>query len=274
MLGLAEREPFVGAPFDVALFNASWYRTIDQQQRESMVLCEMVRKLVRDKEAAPKRGPGRPRSFDPVAALAHVQSEFWNRGYSATSLDDLAAATGLNRPSLYAAFGDKQALYMAALDKSRAEAGRALLEALAGDEPLRQCLERVFSHAAQMYMRGDLGQRGCFLVGTAVTEAVTDANIRHALGCALDNLDKAFEQRFRRASQAGELARDADIPALAKLATATLNGMAIRARAGGDAKTLAQLAKGFVALTCGVPGSQKKPVKRRVGSASPRKRTL
>jgi len=234
----------------------------------------MVRKSVRDKGAAPKRGPGRPRSFDPEVALVHVQSAFWNRGYSATSLDDLAAATGLNRPSLYTAFGDKQALYMAALNKSRAEAGRALLEALAPDEPLRQCLERVFSLAAQMYMRGDVGQRGCFLVGTAVTEAVADANIRHALCIALDNLDKAFEQRFRRASQAGELAADADIPALAKLATATLNGMAIRARAGADAKTLAQLAKGFVASTCGAARSQTKPVKPRVASTSPRKGVL
>lgn len=213
----------------------------------------MVHKLSSDQGPASRRGRGRPRGFDPEAALERARNVFWNTGFSATSLDDLAAATGLNRPSLYGAFGDKQALYLAALEKSRAESVAGLAAALAAEEPLRQTLERLFSTAAQIYLRGDAGQRGCFLIGTAVTEAVVDPKVRRVLNLALGELDLAFEQRLRRAQAAGELAADADVAALAKLATATLNGMAIRARAGGDAETLAQFGRGFVTLICGAP---------------------
>ena len=63
-----------------------------------------------------KRRRGRPRAYDPEVALNRAIGAFWNAGYSGTSLDDLAAATGMNRPSLYAAFGDKHALYVKALE--------------------------------------------------------------------------------------------------------------------------------------------------------------
>ncbi|MDI6025964.1 TetR/AcrR family transcriptional regulator [Corticibacterium sp. UT-5YL-CI-8] len=211
----------------------------------------MVHKLSSGQEAGAKRSRGRPRGFDPDAILERARNVFWNTGYSATSLDELAAATGLNRPSLYGAFGDKQALYLAALEKSRAESVRGLIAALAPEETLRESLERLFAAAAQIYLRGDAGQRGCFLIGTAVTEAVADAEIRHVLSLALNELDTAFEERLRRAQEAGELDADADISALAKVATATLNGMAIRARAGADADELAQFGRGLVTLICG-----------------------
>jgi len=199
-----------------------------------------------------KRGRGRPRSFDPEITLERARVAFWDTGYSATSLDDLAVATGLNRPSLYSAFGDKQALYLAALEKSRAESVGMLVAALASEEPLRDSLEKIFSVAAQMYLKGDVGQRGCFLVGTAVAEAVADSEIRHVLRLALDELDLAFEQRLRRSQEIGELSADIDVAAIAKVATATLNGMAIRARAGGNAETLARFGQGFIALVDGL----------------------
>ena len=62
---------------------------------------------------------GRPRAYDPERALAQATAAFWDAGYSATSLDDLSAATGMNRPSLYGAFGDKHALYLKAIDGLR-----------------------------------------------------------------------------------------------------------------------------------------------------------
>lgn len=204
-----------------------------------------------DDTAAPKRTRGRPLGFDPDAVLKAVQAVFWNRGYAATSLDDIAAATGLNRPSLYRTFGDKQALYLAALEKSRADASTGLQTLLSRDEPLRPALGRMFAAVAGVYVQGDLGQRGCFLIGTAVTEAVMDPAIRQSLAAALADIDRTFAGRLERARATGELAADADVTDLARLATATLNGMAVRARAGSDAETLMSFGRAYVALVCG-----------------------
>src|SRR5688572_6532546 len=111
------------------------------------------------------RARGRPRSFDPDDVLDKARAVFWNLGYAATSLDDLAAATGLNRPSLYAAFGDKHALYMAAMERSRREGSGALAAALKLELPLREVLTLIFERTTDIYRRGDAGQRGCFLIG-------------------------------------------------------------------------------------------------------------
>ena len=82
------------------------------------------------RKPAAKRG--RPRAYDPAVALARARDTFWGGGYSATSLDDLTEATGMNRPSLYAAFGDKRALYAKAVrhyrDVSRVEMHKILAE--------------------------------------------------------------------------------------------------------------------------------------------------
>src|SRR5882672_6717304 len=83
---------------------------------------------------------GRPRGYDPEAALAHAMAAFWDAGYAATSLDDLAAATGMNRPSLYGAFGDKRALYRQAIAAYRANARQKLAAALTDDVPLPEAL--------------------------------------------------------------------------------------------------------------------------------------
>src|ERR1700733_3259545 len=85
----------------------------------SRIVCKMVQKSV--EAAAPEaKRRGRPRSYEPDVALGQAMEAFWKSGYAATSLDDLSAATGMNRPSLYAAFGDKQDIYVKAYQKYRA----------------------------------------------------------------------------------------------------------------------------------------------------------
>jgi AcrR family transcriptional regulator len=207
--------------------------------------------MVQKDEAASKRPRGRPRQYDPDVALDRARNAFWDTGYAATSLDDLSAATGLNRPSLYGAFGDKQALYLASLRKSRAELTASLTAALAPQEPLRRALARVFDAASAIYVRGETAQRGCFLIGTAVTESVADPEIRRELAGALDEIDAIFAERLRRAQAAGDLSADADPEALGRLATSTLNGMAVRARAGGQEDTLAGFGRTLIGMICG-----------------------
>jgi AcrR family transcriptional regulator len=209
--------------------------------------------MVQNTPPAFPRPRGRPRKFVSAEVLDKARDAFWNTGYAATSLDDLSAATGLNRPSLYGAFGDKQALYLATLDQSRKELVASLHAAMAPEEPLRPALERVFGFAAEVYVRGEIAQRGCFIIGTAVTESVADPKIRALLAQTLAEIDAEFEARLVRAQAAGELSpalRPAD---LAKLATGALNGMAVRARSGGDVSHLAGFGRGLIDMICG-PG--------------------
>src|SRR5262249_48929620 len=153
-------------------------------------------------------------------------------GYAATSLDDLCAATGMNRPSLYGAFGDKHALYGAALARYREQARLGLAEALKPERPLAEALRRVYALALGLSFSGDGAPRGCFLIGTALTEAVGDTNVRGALNASLREIDKAFETRLARARAGGELPRGADPALLAKLASAGLYFIATRPRPG------------------------------------------
>ena len=195
------------------------------------------------------RRRGRPRSFDPDQVLDQARAVFWNLGYAATSLDDLAAATGLNRPSLYAAFGDKHALYMAALERSRQEGTAALAAALAAKAPLRPLLKTIFERTVDIYRRGDVGQRGCFLIGTAVTQAVDDPDARALLARFIEETDAAFADRFGR--DWDQLAPGVTAKAAAAMATATFHTLAVRARTGAGEAELKAIGRDAVGLICG-----------------------
>jgi AcrR family transcriptional regulator len=207
----------------------------------------------RQTRRAPRPGakrPGRPRAYDPETALRHAIQAFWKAGYSGTSVDDIAAATGMNRPSLYLAFGDKRALYLKALDHYWQLGYAAMDEALAYDRPIAEALMRVYDRALGMYFSGDGHPRGCFAIGTATTEAVEDPKIRSALMEGLRTLDDGFAARIRAAQQSGEISRDADPMVLAMLASATLHSIAIRARSGASRAELEQLARDAVGIIC------------------------
>ncbi len=198
-----------------------------------------------------KRGRGRPRTYDPTEALGQVMRTFWRSGYSGTSLDDLSEATGMNRPSLYGAFGDKRALYLKTLEQYVEAGCSGLSRALAGDEPLEQALRNVYAGALDLYMPAEAPPRGCFLISTAATEAMEDPEVRELLGEALRTFDRAFEDRLRRAQEGGELDPAADPVALAKIASALLHTLAIRSRAGDTRATLNATADAGVRLICG-----------------------
>lgn len=207
----------------------------------------MVQK--KDRSGPAGRPRGRPRSFDPDEALDKARAVFWNLGYAATSLDDIAAATGLNRPSLYAAFGDKHALYLAALRRSAREAAGALTQALAAKAPLRDVLATIFDVTVSIYRRGEAGQRGCFLVGTAVTQAVDDPDARAMLAGYVAETDRLFQARFE--ADRPQLAAGVSPAAAAMMASGTLHTLAIRARTGADQAELKRVGAAAIDLICG-----------------------
>ena len=200
--------------------------------------------------AAPKRR-GRPRAYQPEIALGKALDLFRKDGFAATSLDDLSAATGMNRPSLYGAFGDKRDLFIKSYQRYRADARAAMIDIFRDELPIRQRLERIFAVALDIYLSGDTGPRGCFTVMTAASEAVSDPEIRAMVQEGLSELDKAFAACFSRAREQGELPPTADPQVLAQLASATIHTIAIRARARMRRKQLEAIVKGAIDVMLG-----------------------
>ncbi|WP_211451595.1 TetR/AcrR family transcriptional regulator [Collimonas antrihumi] len=198
-----------------------------------------------------KRARGRPRAYDPEQAFNSARDVFWHTGYGGSSLDDLSAATGMNRPSLYAAFGDKHALYLQTLDRYVEASRRKMDQTLAADLPLTQALRQIYHLALAMYLPAGSEARGCLLIGTAATQAVTDAEVRDRLGNGLRSFDAAFEIRLQRALEQGELDADAEPALLAKLASAVLHTLALRSRAGDTRASLEETADAGIKLICG-----------------------
>jgi len=201
----------------------------------------------------PKRR-GRPRAYEPEIALGKALDLFRRQGFAATSLDDLSEATGMNRPSLYGAFGDKRELYIKSYQRYREEARASMVEIFRQEMPVRQRLERIFASALNIYLSGETGPRGCFTVVTAASEAVSDPEIRAMVLDGLSELDKAFASCFRKAKEKGELPESADPAVLAQLASATVHSIAIRSRARVSRKDLEAIVKGAIDVMVGTSG--------------------
>jgi AcrR family transcriptional regulator len=158
----------------------------------------------------------------------------------------------MNRPSLYAAFGDKHALYLKVLEQYWEFAYAAMHKVLIDDDlTLKEALMRFYQGQLSIYFSGGGQPRGCFAIGTATTEAVEDTQIRKILAERLSRLDADLEKRLQAAIKSGELKSDADPTALAVLASALLHSIAIRARAGKSRAELTKLARKAVNVICG-----------------------
>jgi AcrR family transcriptional regulator len=203
-----------------------------------------------DDPVAPKRR-GRPRAYQPEVALAKALDLFRKDGFAATSLDDLSAATGMNRPSLYGAFGDKRELYIKSYRRYREDARAAMQDIFREEQPIRQRLQRIYAVALDLYLSGEAGPRGCFTVMTAASEAVADPDIRAMVLEGFSELDKAFAICFRLAKEKGELPDGADPAVLAQLASATIHTIAIRARARVPRKELEAIVTGAIDVMVG-----------------------
>jgi TetR/AcrR family transcriptional regulator, copper-responsive repressor len=184
--------------------------------------------------------------------MRQARDAFWRGGYAGTSLDDLSAGMGMNRPSIYAAFGDKRSLYLRAVTEYGAMSRGWLATALARPRPLRDGLRAVYRYARDFYSAGDDAPRGCFLLGTAVTEANQDADVRAVVEDTMASFTATFAERFERAERDGELSPHTP-DALAHIATAALNTLAVRARTGASTAALDSLIDATVDVICARP---------------------
>jgi AcrR family transcriptional regulator len=195
------------------------------------------------------RPRGRPRKFDETEVVERARDVFWNYGYAATSLDDLAAATGLNRPSLYAAFGDKHALYLRALQENRMWSVEGVRQRMADSKPLREVLRSFLIDAVESTLSGSMGARGCFIICTAITESLRDPETRAVAAGYVADVDRAFRERFEQSKD--ELNVGVDPASAAAVASAMLQTLAVRARTGSGREELAGVADAAVTAICG-----------------------
>jgi TetR/AcrR family transcriptional regulator, copper-responsive repressor len=184
--------------------------------------------------------------------MRQARDTFWRGGYAATSLEDLSAGMGMNRPSIYAAFGDKRALYLRSVIEYADTSRTWLATALARPRSLPDGLRAAYRYARDFYLAGDDAPRGCFLLGTAVTEANRDPEVRAVVDATMASFTATFTQRFERAERDGELSPHAP-DALAQIATATLNTLAVRARTGAGAAALDELIDAAIGVICARP---------------------
>ena len=181
---------------------------------------------------------GRPRKFDEAEALESMQRMLWATGLSGVSLDGIARSAGLNRPSLAAAFGDKDAIYAKAAAQFTGMMESRMRDATEKDG-LDASLTAVFETAIDIYTSE--GPNGCFVLCTAPAEALTNPVCRTILRQSLEAID-AFFLRLLKRKQERTTASRTELPLLAAQLGATLHSLALRARAGWSRKRLRILA--------------------------------
>ncbi|GIE35329.1 TetR family transcriptional regulator [Actinoplanes italicus] len=181
---------------------------------------------------------GRPPTFDREAALAAATRLFWQNGYEATSINDLTSAMGIRPGSLYAAFGDKKALFNEVIEAyGRSPAGEFVWAAMAREPTAFDAFRRILLDAAAMYTDPETpaGNLLCSAAAADVDVAVYMRDLRNA---SVDT----FEKRLTSARQAGEIPATADPRKLAAYFTAVMHGMSQRARDGATGAELADTA--------------------------------
>src|SRR5260221_285888 len=179
---------------------------------------------------------GRTRQFDVDEALDRALEVFWARGYEGATLPELTKAMGINRPSLYAAFGNKEQLFRKALDRYQTGPMAFLAEAL--KEPTaRAAAEAIFSGFIRM-QRNREKARGCLIVSGALTAGEEAETVRRELAQLRQAIVKTLRERFNRAVQDGDLPAETDCATLARYTATVLGGLAVQAASGTTEKEL------------------------------------
>lgn len=185
---------------------------------------------------------GRPRAFDREQALDRAMEVFWKHGYETTSMTQLTTAMGINSPSLYAAFGDKESLFLAAVD--RYFNGIGSRDALLDEAPTaRQAVQALLERAAEGLPRKRVG---CMLVTSAMNSSST--KVRKALAVYRATVEACVRRRIERGVEAGELPADTDAAEWAKFYETVLQGMSTQAMDGASSKSLKGVAANAMRL--------------------------
>jgi TetR/AcrR family transcriptional repressor of nem operon len=200
----------------------------------------------------------RPREFDENITLEAVIGCFWQRGFEATSMRDLAASTGLSAPSLYNAFGDKQALFARALEHYLNQTTRLRLRRLENSLPAVQAIHQFFDEIIE-HSVDDRQRKGCFLVNSALEIAPHDHELGALIAGRLGEIE-AFFRRCIKVAQADRMVpRGIDAADVARLLLGVLLGVRVLARANPSRPLLEGVVRPALALLDLPRNPRKKP---------------
>lgn len=188
------------------------------------------------------RKPGRPRAFDPERALAAAALVFREHGYEGTSLDDLTKAMGINRPSLYRAFGDKRELFRKATEHYLAGSGSRAARALEEAATAREGVEAMLETAARS-LTDPSEPAGCLLIHGALGCSADSADVEADFAARRRESEKQIAARLLRAQREGELDPAVDAAGLGRFYAAVFQGMAVQARSGAGRRDLEKIAR-------------------------------
>ncbi len=194
------------------------------------------------------RPRGRPRNFDENEALDRATKVFWAKGFDGATVDDLVAGMGVGRPSLYATFGDKEALFLRCLKHYSETVGALAIGALSAPPDIRGAISGFLRQGVEG-VTGDDSPPGCLLA--CVVPVVADAKVREFSARVMAQAEKIAEQRFQDAVAAGELPPDFPCAARSRQVLGMASAFALRARAGASRETLLMDADEGVALLLG-----------------------
>lgn len=182
----------------------------------------------------------RPREFDVDEAIFKAMRLFWRKGYEATSLTDLTAELGITRPSLYAAFGNKEALFLQVLDRYDRETSPFIEAAL--DAPTVHGLAEGMLFGACAFHSRKTNPPGCLMVHGALVGDTAGINVRNETRLRRRRLQDRIAARLKRAKADGELSEQDDPAALSGYLVAVLRGIAVEAASGARPAELRRMA--------------------------------
>jgi AcrR family transcriptional regulator len=207
--------------------------------------------------AQKKAAKGRPRSFDRAAALRSAMQVFWQRGYEATSLSDLTQAMGINAPSLYAAFGCKEALFAEALQLYQETEGAEPQRLLQESRTAKQGFADMLRFHAADYVDPQ-HPPGCMAVLAAIVGAPENKTVRALMSATRRKAIDGFAARIRRGQAEGDVPKGVDVAAMAAFYATLVQGMSIQARDGATKKQLLATVDAAMAAWDGMTAPAKK----------------
>lgn len=179
---------------------------------------------------------GRPRAFDMDQALDRALEVFWRKGYEGASVADLTAAMGINPPSLYAAFGNKEGLFCKAIDRYETKHAAFWEDALSAPTAY-EALERLLKGTAES-LSDKRNPPGCLMVQGALCGGDDCDSVKKELDARRNATTVLIRDRLKRAKREGDLPKDADPADLARFFTTVIHGMAVQAAGGASRKEL------------------------------------
>jgi TetR/AcrR family transcriptional regulator, transcriptional repressor for nem operon len=189
----------------------------------------------------------RPREFDEIVALDAAIDCFWNRGYEATSVRDLADTIGISAPSLYNAYGDKRTLFVRALERYLDQSMRARIKRLEDSLPPKQAVRRFIGEIIEASVN-DRQRRGCFLINSALEVAPHDKELGAAIAGRLGELEAFFRRSITAAQADGTVPPYRVATDLARLLLGVLLGIRVLARSKPERTLLEGVARPALAL--------------------------